>query len=101
MPQGSVAAPVLLLVYRNSIDEGLSFIKLKTADDNKSANTLLTNEKPTKKQNNFNKLPNWAQTRQMSLYIEKCKILHTGYRNEKVKTQRMERRSKAWKEKQT
>lgn len=85
VPQGSVLGPILFLVYVNDIDEGLSCIISKFADDTKIANTVLSNEQAEEMQINLNTLSNWAKTWQMSFNTDKCKVLHVGYRNEKKK----------------
>ena len=84
VPQGSVLGPVLFLVYINDIDEGVTSIISKFADDTKIANSVVSNEQVTEMQNNLNKLLEWGQTWQMNYNTEKCKVLHLGYRNTKA-----------------
>ena len=83
VPQGSVLGPILFLVYINDIDEGLTCIISKFADDTKIANTVVSNDQAQEMQTNLDKLSNWAKTWQMTFNTEKCKVLHIGYRNEK------------------
>ena len=83
VPQGSVLGPILFLVYINDIDEGLTCIISKFADDTKIANTVLSNDQAEEMQTNLDKLSNWAKTWQMSYNTDKCKVLHIGYSNEK------------------
>ena len=84
VPQGSVLGPVLFLVYINDIDEGVTGIISKFADDTKIANTVASNNQVKEMQNNLDKLSEWGQTWQMSFNADKCKVMHIGYRNEKA-----------------
>ena len=84
VPQGSVLGPVLFLVYINDIDEGITGIISKFADDTKIANKVASNEQTKEMQNNLDKLSEWGQTWQMSFNENKCKVMHIGYRNEKA-----------------
>ena len=85
VPQGSVLGPVLFLVYINDIDEGVTSIISKFADDTKIANSVASNEQVIEIQQNLDKLSEWGQTWQMKFNADKCKVLHIGYRNEKAK----------------
>ena len=85
VPQGSVLGPVLFLVYINDIDEGVTGIISKFADDTKIANSVVSNEQTKEIQNNRDKLSEWRQLWQMSFNENKCKVMHLGYQNEKVK----------------
>ena len=84
VPQGSVLGPVLFLVYINDIDEGVTGIISKFADDTKIANTVASNDQVKEMQNNLDRLSEWGQTWQMNFNADKCKVLHIGYRNEKA-----------------
>ena len=84
VPQGSVLGPVLFLVYINDIDEGVTSIISKFADDTKIANAVVSNDQVIEMQNNLNKLLEWGQTWQMNYNTDKCKVLHIGYRNAKA-----------------
>ena len=84
VPQGSVLGPILFLVYINDIDEGLTCIISKFADDTKIANTVYSNDQAKEMQANLDKLSNWAKTWQMRFNTDKCKVLHIGYRNEEA-----------------
>ena len=85
VPQGSVLGPVLFLVYINDIDEGITGIISKFADDTKIANTVVSNAQVVEMQKNLDKLSAWGKKWQMSFNVEKCKVLHIGYRNGKAK----------------
>ena len=84
VPQGSVLGPVLFLIYINDIDEGITSIISKFADDTKIANSVVSNEQVIEMQNNLNKLSEWGQMWQMNYNADKCKVLHIGYRNAKA-----------------
>ena len=84
VPQGSVLGPVLFLVYINDIDEGVTGIISKFADDTKIANTVVSSEQKKEMQNNLDKLSEWGQRWQMSFNENKCKVMHIGYRNDKT-----------------
>ena len=84
VPQGSVLGPILFLIYINDIDEGLTCIISKFADDTKIANTVVSNDQAKEMQTNLDKLSSWAKTWQMSFNTDKCKVLHIGYRNEEA-----------------
>ena len=83
MPQGSVLGSVLFLVYINDIDEGVTGIISKFADDTKIANTVVSDEQKKEMQDNLDKLSEWGKTWQMSFNENKCKVMHIGYRNDK------------------
>lgn len=84
VPQGSVLGPVLFLIYINDIDEGITCILSKFADDTKIASTVVSRDQVNEMQNNLNRLSDWAKTWQMKFNTDKCKVLHIGYRNEKA-----------------
>ena len=84
VPQGSVLGPVLFLVYINDIDEGVTGIISKFADDTKIASTVACNNQVKEMQNNLDRLSEWGKIWHMSFNTDKCKVLHIGYRNEKA-----------------
>ena len=78
VPQGSVLGPILLLVFINDLEEGVTGKILKIADDTK----LLTKTKEIKDkqklQDDIDKLVKWSEKWQMLVTFGKCKYLHTG-----------------------
>ncbi len=85
VPQGSVLGPVLFLVYINDIDDGITSIISKFADDTKIANSVVSYEQVIEMQKNLDKLSEWGKKWLMSFNADKCKVLHIGYRNDKAK----------------
>ena len=79
------SAPVLFLVYINDIDDGVTSIISKFADDTKIANSVISHEQVIEMQKNLDKLSEWGKKWLMSFNADKCKVLHIGYRNEKAK----------------
>ena len=65
--------------------EGVTGIISKFVDDTKIANSVVSNEQTKEIQNNRDKLSEWRQLWQMSFNENKCKVMHLGYQNEKVK----------------
>ncbi len=76
--------PVPFLVYISDIDEDVTGIISKLADNTKVANTVASDNQVEEMQNNLDRRSEWEQTWQMSFDANKCKVLHKGYRNEKT-----------------
>ena len=76
VPQGSVLGPIVLLVYINDLEEGVTGSILKFADDTK----LFRKTKEIGEfflQDDFDKLVKCSEKWQMLFNFEKCKCLHT------------------------
>ena len=84
VPQGSVFGPVLILVYVNDIDNGLTCKISKFADDTKIASKVTTTLDKEKLQADLDKLTSWAHKWQMDFNVDKCKVLHIGSSNDHV-----------------
>ena len=82
VPQGSVLGPILFLIYVNDIDDGLTSIISKFADDTKIASRVTTSDDQEKVQSDLDRLANWAQKWQMNFNTDKCKVLHIGNNND-------------------
>ena len=72
------------MFYVNDLDEDLTCVISKFADDTKFASIVRSNEQVLELQDNLDRLSNWAQRWQMSFNEEKCKVLHIRYQNEKA-----------------
>lgn len=81
VPQGSVLAPVLFLIFINDIDDGLISHILKFADDTKIFSTVQNASDHQKLQNDLTSLVTWSKKWQMEFNIGKCKVLHVGKSN--------------------
>ena len=78
VPQGSVLGPILLLVYINDLEEGVTGKILKIADDTKLFTKTKEIKDKQKLQDDIDKLVKWSEKWQMLVNFGKCKYLHTG-----------------------
>ena len=78
VPQGSVLGPLLFLVYINDIDEGVSSLISKFADDTKIGRPISDKDDITKLQKDLDLLGKWAEKWQMKFNADKCKVIHFG-----------------------
>ena len=89
VPQGSVLGPVLFLIFINDLPLDVTSPLSLFADDSKLFSRILTNKKNKvtaedgnqELQNDLNKVAEWAKTWKMEFNVDKCKIMHLGYRN--------------------
>ena len=81
VPQGPVLGPILFLIYKNDLEEGVTGNILKFADDTKLFRKVKEIGDTKKLQDDIDKLVKWSEKRQMLLYFWKCKCLHTGSGN--------------------
>ena len=84
VPQGSVLAPVMFLVYINDLQENVgenSYINM-FADDAKIQKTVVKEDCCRKLQDDLNKLHEWSKTWQMEFNADKCHVIKFG-RSEK------------------
>ena len=77
VPQGSVLGSILVLVYINDLEDGVTRNILKFADDTKLFKKLRKLE-IKKLQDDIDKLVKWSEKWQMLFNFGKCKCLHTG-----------------------
>ena len=82
VPQGSVIAPILFLIYINNL---ISTVQI-FADDTIIYMTISNGIDGTALQQDLDKLAKWKETWQMEFHPQKCSVLHiTRSRNPKYK----------------
>ena len=84
VPQGSVLGPILFLIFINDIDVGLVSKLSKFADDCKLCKNVQNTRDALMLQNDLDKIHEWSETWQMKFNLDKCKVLHLGYNNNKT-----------------
>jgi len=82
IPQGSVLGPLLFLIFVDDLDEGLTSMILKFADDTKILGTVNCWEDRNRLQKDLDRLVDWADKWQMKFNVGKCKVMHLGGGNE-------------------
>ena len=76
--QGSVLGPILLLVYINDLEEGVTGKILKFADGTKLFRKTKEIGDTQKLKDYIDKIFRWSEKWQMLFNFGKCKCLHTG-----------------------
>lgn len=84
VPQGSVLGPLLFLIYINDIDIGLTSKISKFADDTKLGINANNKTDIEELKADLRKLGDWSETWQMPFNVDKCKVMHIGYRNPQI-----------------
>jgi hypothetical protein len=82
VPQGSVHGPILFVAYINDLPEVVSSVCSMYADDTNVYNTVKDASNKVQLQDDLGSLVNWADTSQLRLNADKCKVLHLGKNNE-------------------
>lgn len=85
VPQGSVLGPLLFIIYINDLDEGLLSLISKFADDTKLGIDASDEAAIKQAQEALRKIGQWSEDWQMPFNVDKCKVMHIGSRNNKVK----------------
>ncbi len=83
--QESVLGPILLLIYVNDLDDGVTSNISKFADDTKTASKVITNLDKELLQRSLVMVRNWARDWQMKLSVEQCRVTNIGIHNDNVK----------------
>ena len=85
VPQGSVLGPLLFIIYINDLDLGLISRIIKFADDTKMGASADKSATVEQLQQDLQKIGEWSVKWQMPFNLDKCKVMHIGYKNNNVK----------------
>ena len=75
--------PILILVYINDLEYGVSSSVLKFADDTKIFRTIKSESDVKILQQDLQKISEWSETWQMELNTDKCHVMTIGNKNGK------------------
>ena len=82
VPQGSVLAPILFILYINDIKDAIENCQFKLyADDLTIYRFIRNNNDVSLLQQDLHNILNWTNKWQLKINIEKCKVLHFGKNN--------------------
>jgi len=79
----TVLGPELFLIYINDLDEDIRNFILKFADLLMILKCLMDDKDKCKLPEDLNKLVSWAQKWKTEFNVTKCKVMHTGNKNNK------------------
>ena len=85
VPQGSVLGPILFIIYINDFDIGLISKLSKFADDTKMGINAVDDEAVENLKADLKRIEEWSEKWQMPFNVDKCKVMHIGFRNRKIK----------------
>lgn len=84
VPQGSTLGPVLFMIYINDLPNVVKFSTVKLfADDCKIYFAFKRKLPSNSLQEDINSIAAWAEESQLGIAMDKCAMLHLGYRNPK------------------
>ena len=81
VPQGSVLGPLLFLLYINDIDDKVTSMLLKFADDTKLFKAVATMDDVNKLRLDLTNLHTWSEDWLMLFNADKYKVMHFGSKN--------------------
>ena len=82
VPQGSVLGPVLFLIYINDLPDVITSSVKIFADDTKVFGNANSDSEVTILQRDIDALAAWSYSWQLPFNVQKCKVMHLGYRNQ-------------------
>ena len=83
VPHWSVLGPLLFIIFINDVDDEISGMILKFADDTKVLGIGGTENDIDKLKNGFKSLFSWSLEWKLVFNVEKCKVSHFGHGNKK------------------
>merc|ERR1712035_179833 len=86
VPQGSVLAPVMFIVYINDLTERITSYMNMFADDAKIQRKMIDERSAAALQEDLNKVHQWSQKWQMEFSINKCSVTHMGNSQKRSRT---------------
>ncbi len=78
VPQGSVLAPIMFLIYINDMSEGINSYMSLFADDAKLMREIKSQRDCEELQNYGNKIFKWSKTWELEFNLKKCHVLEMG-----------------------
>ena len=81
IPQGSILGPLLFIIFINDIDQDITSKILKFADDTKLLGGVKSQEDIEALRTDLNRLYEWSEKWQMKFNLDKCMVMHMGYKN--------------------
>lgn len=81
IPQGSILGPLCFILFINDLPQCVRSNILLFADDAKLFGPVSNPAQCASLQSDLNSIMTWTQTWQLPLNLQKCSVLHLGYRN--------------------